>query len=263
MAQPITVVDAFADAPFSGNPAAVCVLSEPADESWMQAVATELNLPMTAFVAPRSDGDHDLRWFSPTTEVAMCGHATLASMHVLDREVRFHTKSGLLTGGPVGDGRIEMAFPAIPSMPVADEPAWAEALGLVPEQVVGVWAGGEWGLVELALPADVRAAAPDRTAILDLGGAVIAVATPGEESDVDSVCRVFSPSTGNDEDAVTGSAHCVIGPWLAARTGRTEFTGRQASARGGTVTMRIADDRVILGGRAVTVLEGTLRVDPR
>ena len=258
MGQRITVVDVFTDQPFSGNPAGVCLLPDAADDQWMQAVASELNLPMTAFAVPRPDGDYDLRWFSPTTEVAMCGHATLATTYILDQDVRFHTKSGVLACAPAGDGRIEMDFPAIPTEPVADTPDWAAALGLVPEQVVGVWAGGEWGLVEVALPADVRAAVPDRAAILALGGAIIVVATPGDETGVDSVCRVFSPTTGNDEDAATGSAHCVIGPWLAARSNRTEFSGHQASSRGGTIGMRVAGDRVIISGHAVAVVEGTL-----
>ena len=274
MGQPITVVDAFTDSAFRGNPAAVCVLptaghpapaaSSPA-ESWMQAVAAEMNLSETAFVAPRPDGDYDLRWFTPTAEIDLCGHATLASVHLLGRDVRFHTKSGVLECRHRDDGAIEMDFPAIPVLPVSDPPDWAPALGLPPSRVVGAWSGGEWALVEVETAQDVRNMVPDRAAIVGLGGAAIVVATPGEGpegQEVDSVCRVFVPGSGIDEDPVTGAAHCVIGPWLAARIGRTELIGYQASARGGTVGMQVSGDRVILRGRAVTVLEGTLHSDP-
>lgn len=261
MGLPIAIVDAFTDTAFRGNPAAVCVLAAPAEDSWMQAVATELNLPMTAFVSPRADGDYDLSWFSPATEVFMCGHATLASIHVLGGEPRFHTRSGLLTGRVADDGRVEMEFPAIPGKEVVDPPDWAPVLGLGVDRVVGVWEAGEWVLVELAAPADVRAAVPNQRVILDRGGAAIVVATPGDRDGIDAVCRVFSPSTGNDEDAATGSAHCVIGPWLAERTGRRSFTSEQVSARGGTIGVEVLGDRVLLRGHAVTVLEGTLLTD--
>jgi PhzF family phenazine biosynthesis protein len=262
MGQAVTVVDSFTDAPFAGNPAAVCVLAAATTDGWMQAVAAEMNLSETAFLVPRDDGDHDLRWFTPTAEVDLCGHATLASAHVLGGDRRFHTRSGLLTCGTGPGGVITLDFPASPPEPVADPPDWAPALGLAPGRVVGMWATGGSTLVEVASAADVRAIAPDRAAILALGGHMVAVAAAGDREGVDSVARVFAPAIGIDEDPVTGAAHCVIAPWLAARTGRTELTGEQASARGGIVGMRLQGDRVVLSGRAVTVMEGTLLTDP-
>jgi predicted PhzF superfamily epimerase YddE/YHI9 len=278
MTHPITVVDSFTDTPFGGNPAGVCVLAQPTTEAWMRSVAAELNLAETAFLVPRPDGDHDLRWFTPTTEVDLCGHATLASAHVLGGERRFHTRSGVLTCRPDGDGGITMDFPAIAVAPV-DVPdvaaldVWAGALGVGPGSIVGLSAGGGWTLVEAATPADVRSARPDRGAIIGLApdSGVVLAAAPGDRPGVDSVCRVFAPVYGIDEDPVTGSAHCVLAPWLAARSraggsgegaGRTSFVGEQVSARGGVVGMRLAGDRVVLSGRAVTVIEGTLHSDP-
>ena len=262
VAQPISVVDAFTDVPFAGNPAGVCVLAAPTTDEWMQAVAAELNLSETAFVVPRRDGDHDLRWFTPVTEVDLCGHATLASAHVLGGEARFHTRSGVLTCGRGGDGGLTLDFPAGPVEPTALDPGWGPALGVPADRVVGAWGNATWALVELAAAADVRAIVPDRGRILGVGGHVVAVATPGDRPGVDSVARVFAPKLGIDEDPVTGAAHCVIGPWLADRTGRSELTGEQASARGGIVGMRIVGDRVVLSGRAVTVIEASLRADP-
>src|SRR5262245_30790771 len=263
MGQPIVIVDSFTDVPFAGNPAAVCVLATATTEAWMQSVAAELNLSETSFVVPRPDGDHDLRWFTPTTEVDLCGHATLASAHVLGGDQRFHTRSGPLVCRAGADGAIEMEFPALPVEPFTDPPAVAPALGLPTDRVLGVHGNeGGWLLAELASPADVRAAVPDLAAVVALGGFVVVAATPGERDGIDSVCRVFAPGAGIAEDPVTGSAHCLIAPWLAARTGRAEFTGEQASPRGGIVGMRVEGERVVLSGRAVTVLAGTLREDP-
>jgi predicted PhzF superfamily epimerase YddE/YHI9 len=263
MGQAISVVDAFTDAPFSGNPAAVCVLARPTTEAWMRAVAAELNLSETAFAVPRPGGDHDLRWFTPTTEVGLCGHATLATAHVLGGAGRFHTRAGVLTCTPGDGGAIVMDFPAVAVAPVADPPDWAPAVGLAAGAITGVWASDDgWVLAEVAAPADVRAAVPDRAAILARGGHVVVVAATGDRPGVDSVCRVFGPGVGIDEDPVTGAAHCIIGPWLAARTGRRELVGEQASARGGTVGMRVDGNRVGLSGRAVTVWEGMLHADP-
>ncbi|MCU1350893.1 MAG: oxidoreductase [Acidimicrobiales bacterium] len=261
MPQPITVVDAFTDQPFAGNQAAVCVLAEATTEAWMQAVAAEMNLSETAYVVPRADGDHDLRWFTPTVEVDLCGHATLASAHVLGGTARFHTRSGLLTCGPGPDGTIELDLPARPVTPSGDGREWAPALGLDADRIVGAWRGGEWVLVEVRDPDDVRAAVPDRATVLALGGYALVASHPGDDG-FDSACRYFAPGAGIDEDPVTGSAHCVLGPWLAERTGGAAFTGRQVSARGGTVGMRVSGDRVTVSGHAVTVLEGALRSDP-
>ena len=263
MGQRITIVDSFTDMPFAGNPAGVCILAEPTTDAWMQAVAAELNLSETAFVVPRGDGDHDLRWFTPTTEIDLCGHATLASAHVLGGQCRFHTRSGLLVCAPTADGAITLDFPASPPEPVADPPDWGPALGVASDRVLGVWSTPNgWALVELAAAADVRASVPDRGAILALGGHMVAAAAAGDRPGIDSVARVFAPALGIDEDPVTGAAHCVLAPWLAERTGRTEFTGEQASARGGIVGMRLTGDRVVLSGRAVTVIDGTLHSAP-
>jgi PhzF family phenazine biosynthesis protein len=262
MGQPIVVVDSFTDVPFGGNPAAVCVLPHPTTAAWMQAVAREMNLSETSFLVPRGDGDHDLRWFTPTVEIDLCGHATLASAHVVGGSVGFHTMSGLLRCRQAGDGRIEMDFPARSPEPVDDPPDWSAALGVPADRVVAVLGTAGWAMVELADPADVRTCTPDRAAILERGGDVIVTAAPGDRDGIDSVSRVFAPGLGIDEDPVTGAAHCTIAPWLAARTGRTDFVGEQASARGGIVGMRVEGDRVVLRGQAVTVLEGTLRSDP-
>lgn len=259
----ITVVDAFTDQPFSGNPAAVCLLDQPASEAWMRAVAAEMNLSETAFAVPRADGDFDLRWFTPSAEVDLCGHATLATAHVLGRPAVFHTRSGVLTCRPAADGGVEMDFPAAEVTPVTDPPDWSAALGLPPERIVGVHKSPDnWVLVEVASAADVRAVAPDRRVILALGGFVNVFATPGDEHGIDSVCRTFGPAVGIDEDPVTGSVHCIIAPLLAERFGRSQFIGRQVSARGGTVGMRVDGDRVHLTGHAVTVLMAELHSEP-
>jgi PhzF family phenazine biosynthesis protein len=262
MSQPIVVVDSFTDVPFAGNPAAVCVLPHVTTAAWMQSVAAEMNLSETAFVVARPDGDHDLRWFTPSVEVDLCGHATLATAHVIGGTTRFHTRSGVLTTVVGEDGSIEMDFPAHQPGEAGDASGWGKALGVDEADLVAAWSATGWALVEVTSPTVVRAAVPDRQAILDRGGVVVVTATPGDIDGVDVVSRVFGPGVGIDEDPVTGSAHCLIGPWLAARTGRTELTGYQASARGGTVVMRIDGDRVVLRGQAATVLEGTLRTAP-
>ena len=262
MGQPIVVVDSFTEVPFAGNPAAVCVLPHATTDAWMQAVAAEMNLSETAFVVRRGDGDHDLRWFTPTVEVDLCGHATLATAHVLGVSASYHTRSGVLTSRQADDGAIEMDFPGTAAVPIDDPPDFSEALGLGADRIVAVYSSCDKVLVELASPADVRASALDRAGLLERRGFVIVSAAPGDRDGIDSVSRVFGPGVGIDEDPVTGAAHCTIGPWLAARTGRTDFVGEQASARGGIVGMRVDGDRVVLRGRAVTVLEGTLHSDP-
>lgn len=266
MPVPLTIVDSFTDRPFTGNPAGICQLDQPAPEAWMQAVAAEVNLAETAFLVPRADDDHDLRWFTPTVEVDLCGHATLAAAHVLGGTRRFHTRSGVLTCRPADApaGTIEMDFPGAELTP-ADPRGWAAAFGLADGDVVaaGRTANG-WDLVEARSAAVVRAAVLDRDAVLALGGHAILSAdtTAAPDEQADAVSRVFVPKAGIDEDPVTGSAHCVIGPWLAARTGRTDFVALQASTRGGTVGLRIEGDRVILQGQAITVIEGLLAIDP-
>lgn len=250
------VVDAFAERPFTGNPAAVTVLEAFPADGWLQAVAREMNLSETAFLVARPDGDHDLRWFTPAAEVDLCGHATLAAAHVVGGG-RFHTRSGPLTCTVADGGVIEMDFPADPPVPAAAPPA----LATVPARA---WARGRFDLLaELADAEAVRRFVPDLAAIasLDCRGLIVtAAADPG--SGVDCVSRVFCPAVGVPEDPVTGSAHCTLAGYWSGRTGREELSGFQASSRGGTVRMRCAGDRVVLGGRAVTVSEVRLLAAP-
>ncbi|MYV96877.1 PhzF family phenazine biosynthesis isomerase [Streptomyces sp. SID3343] len=260
----IHVVDAFTDRPFRGNPAGVCLpdAAHAEDVAWMQSVAAELNHSETAFAVPSTHGEADfaLRWFTPVTEVDLCGHATLATAHVLFTQgvvaatrIRFATRSGVLTA-TLGSEGVVLDFPALPPR---DVPAPAElglALGVEP---VAVAAGGDDLLVEVASPAVVRAVDPDSAALGALPyRAVIVTAAGGERGDF--VSRVFAPSVGVAEDPVTGSAHCVLGPYWAPRLDRRRMTGVQLSARGGTVGVELHGDRVLLFGQAVTTLEGEL-----
>ncbi|HEX2162440.1 MAG TPA: PhzF family phenazine biosynthesis protein [Thermoanaerobaculia bacterium] len=265
-------IDAFTERPFAGNPAAVCLLDAPRDERWMLAVAAEMNLSETAFLVRRGgDGEDadgfDLRWFTPACEVDLCGHATLASAHRLweggelaaGEEARFHTRSGLLTARRGGDGWIEMDFPARRPREVEPPAGLAEALG-APVRWTG--AGGDDLLALLDDEAAVRGLAPDLGAVARLpvrGLIVTAAADPG--ADHDFVSRFFAPAVGVPEDPVTGSAHCCLGPFWAARLGREEVVGFQASARGGVVRVRPREDRVTLAGRAVTVLVAELTAE--
>ena len=263
---PVYTVDAFTDQPFSGNPAAVCLLeATPSDEAWMAAVAREMNLSETAFVSPRPNGDgFDLRWFTPAVEVDLCGHATLASAHALwesgrvppARPARFHTRSGWLTCSKgTGSGLIEMDFPARPPEPAGAPPGLAKALGARP---VYVGTNRMDFLVELADEAAVRSLRPDFRAMRSVQTRGVIVTAASESPRFDFVSRFFAPGAGIDEDPVTGSAHCCLGPFWGARLGKTQLTGYQASARGGVVGVRLAGDRVLLSGSAVTVMRGEL-----
>ena len=272
---PLFVVDAFTAEPFGGNPAAVCVLPqhEPArPDGWMRGVAAEMRHSETAFVQGRAttDLDWDLRWFTPAVEVDLCGHATLATAHVLTTEgfadpgtpVRFHTRSGVLTATPAGDGRIELDFPALASEPTADPvlaAAVRDALGAEP---VALARNVHDLLVEVADAATVRDLAPDFAAVAAVDARALVVTAPSDDPAFDFVSRCFGPRVGIDEDPVTGSAHCALAPYWAPRVGRTGLVGRQVSARGGIVHCSLVsagnEDRVLLGGRAVTVTRGTL-----
>jgi predicted PhzF superfamily epimerase YddE/YHI9 len=245
----LTVVDAFTDRPFTGNPAAVAVVDRFPDDVRMQHVATEMNLSETAFVVRRPDGDHDLRWFTPTVEVELCGHATLASAHVLGGTARFHTHSGLLACSRGASGRIEMDFPATRPTEV-EVPAGLGVSGIR-------WFGrGRFDvLIELADAAAVRDFRPDLAELAAFGTRAVIVTAAGDQPDVDCVSRVFAPNAGIAEDPVTGSAHCTLAVHWGERLGKSEMVGLQASARGGTVHMRRQGDRVVLGGDAVTVSE--------
>jgi PhzF family phenazine biosynthesis protein len=258
----IVQVDAFTDRPFAGNPAAVCVLREPKPDQWLRDVAREMNLSETAFLTP-VDGEYHLRWLTPAVEVDLCGHATVASAHVLwqdghlpeGTQARFHTRSGLLTADRRGEW-IELNFP--PKLAETAEPP-AEllpALGIRQPRYVGKNAFDY--LVEVDSEETLRALSPDHSTLrkIPVRGVIVTAraTTPG----FDFVSRFFAPGSGIDEDPVTGSAHNALGPYWSKLLGRTEFTAYQASARGGVVKVRLEGDRVILGGQAVTVMTGEL-----
>ena len=257
----ITQVDAFTNRPFTGNPAAVAILSDLPADSWLQDVAREMNLSETAFLLPHEDG-YDLRWFTPVAEVDLCGHATLASAHVLWEEgllpsnhvARFHTRSGLLTARH-SDGWIEMDFPARPARPCEASENLVEALGIVPQ-----WVGSSDTdlLVLLETEKQVRSLMPDIGLLrrVDVRGVIVTAEAVSEGSDF--VSRFFAPRVGVDEDPVTGSAHCTLAPFWQERLGRSELMGYQVSARGGKVRTRVEGDRVKLTGQAVTVLRAEL-----
>jgi PhzF family phenazine biosynthesis protein len=257
----IVQVDAFANRPFGGNPAAVCVLAAPRDDHWMQDVAREMNLAETAFLHPEDEG-YRLRWFTPAVEVALCGHATLASAHVLweeghlpvGRQARFHTRSGVLTADRRDDW-IELDFPATPPAPAPAPPGLAAALRLAPR-----WVGRSTFdyLVEVDSEDTVRSLKPDLFALERIEARGVIVTSRATTPGYDFVSRFFAPRTGVPEDPVTGSAHCALGPFWSERLGRTEMTAYQASLRGGVVRVRLAGDRVLLSGQAVTVLRGEL-----
>ena len=265
MAIPIFQVDAFTEEPFKGNPAGVCLLEKPADAAWMQKVAAEMNLAETAFPLPEGDGFR-LRWFTPKVEVKLCGHATLATAHILwergilapDREARFQTLSGLLTARRASD-LVELDFPARP--PLAEPPAWAEAvvgaLGIKPAYV-GMSA--EDVLFEAADEATVRAIAPDFAALRSLPARGVIVTSRSSDKRFDFVSRFFAPAVGVDEDPVTGSSHTVLVPYWAKKLGKTSLTAYQASARGGILHLRHEGARVKIAGKAVTVIAGDLLV---
>ncbi|HEY9663760.1 MAG TPA: PhzF family phenazine biosynthesis protein [Allocoleopsis sp.] len=262
MGQTIIQVDAFTAVPFAGNPAAVCVLSAPQPDRWLQQVAQEMNLSETAFLLPQADG-FNLRWFTPTVEVDLCGHATLASAHVLwtegylaaDAQARFHTRSGLLTAQKQQDW-IELNFPANPSQEVAEPPELSKALGVAVQSVSQNSLGY---VVVLETAAAVQQLQPDFGLLgtLPVHG-VIVTALAELDSDYDFVSRFFAPAIGINEDPVTGAAHCCLAPFWQARLGKAEFLAYQASARGGVVKVRCEGDRVVLGGQAVTVMRGEL-----
>jgi PhzF family phenazine biosynthesis protein len=255
---PFFQVDAFVCGPLTGNPAAVMPLETWLDEGLMQRIALENNLSETAFTVPSSsDGvDYDLRWFTPATEVELCGHATLAAAHVLiegDR-IAFSTRSGILTVTRHGD-RLTLDLPAA-SLSEVHEPELCAALGLADLPVWLATGCNDAAIIELDDEAAVRAVAPDFKTLADIQRMAVVTAR-GDSADVAS--RVFVPYCGIDEDPVTGSAHAALVPYWAGRLGRSEFTAFQASRRGGHLQCRLDGDRVLLGGRCATVIEGTFR----
>jgi PhzF family phenazine biosynthesis protein len=272
---PLCVVDAFTDHAFAGNPAAICVLDAYPSDDWLQSVAAEMNLSETAFVVARADGDHDLRWFTPGAEVDLCGHATLATAHVLGGTTTFHTRSGALACRRTDDGWIEMDFPALPPTPATagqlDPTAVAAALGIhmdSTERVTELLTSRFDHLVVVADAPTVRTLQPDIAAIEALGARGVIVTAPGDRPGIDCVSRFFAPAVGVPEDPVTGSAHCVLAPFWSERLGRTELIAEQASRRGGILRLRYdaaggADaGRVAIAGQAVTVWEGRLLSAP-
>ena len=258
----IVQVDAFTNQAFAGNPAAVCVLREPAPEDWMRHVAREMNLSETAFLAPRG-GDFNLRWLTPAVEVDLCGHATVASAHVLwqdghlpaGQKARFHTRSGLLTADQRGDW-IELDFPAKVVTQAEVPPELLPALGVT--QAVFTGKNVFDYLVEVDSEETLRGLAPDHSTLRKLPVRGIIVTARSARAEFDFVSRFFAPGSGVDEDPVTGSSHVALGPYWSGRLGKSEFTAFQASARGGVVRVRLNGDRVILGGQAVTVMTGEL-----
>ena len=257
----IIQVDAFTNQPFKGNPAAVCILSRHRNDTWMQNVAREMNLSETAFLEKRDDG-FNLRWFTPSVEVELCGHATLASAHALweigylslKEQARFFTKSGLLTA-EFKDGWIEMDFPDEPETAISPPADIAKALG-----VSFKYAGKNRFdyLVEIDSEKILRRINPDFTLLATIPMRGVIVTSPSISKEYDFASRFFAPQVGVNEDPVTGSAHCCLAPYWGAKLGRNEMVGYQASSRGGIVMVRLAKDRVYLSGQAVTVLRGEL-----
>jgi PhzF family phenazine biosynthesis protein len=255
-------VDAFTSEPFRGNPAAVCLLDRERADSWMQDVAGEMNLSETAFLLPRDDG-FSLRWFTPAVEVALCGHATLASAHALWEEqvlapsetARFHTKSGVLTAERKGEW-IELDFPATREQPAEAPDGLLSSLGVT--EAVYVGRNKFDYLVEVASEELVRSLDPDHTQLRKIPVRGVIVTSRATMPDADFVSRFFAPGSGVDEDPVTGSAHCCLTPYWATRLGKDAMTAYQASRRGGFVRVRLDGERVKLGGQAVTVVRGEL-----
>jgi predicted PhzF superfamily epimerase YddE/YHI9 len=255
MSQPIFIVDAFANGPFTGNPAAVVPLTEPRPDTWMQSVAIEMNLAETAFVDDYSGADvRQLRWFGTKRETDLCGHATLATAHVLGGSQRFSTRSGELHCVAEGNGMISMDFPADPSILV--EKDWRTAL---PEaKVLSTWKSGSKFLVELGTADEVRNVRPAFDAFERLGLEGVIVTAPSDVDGIDFVSRYFHPAFGVPEDPATGSAHCTLASWWAPRLGKFELHALQLSRRTGRLRVRLDGDRVQLAGRAVTVMQGTM-----
>jgi len=256
-------VDSFAEQPFKGNPAAVCLLDEAREALWMQAIANEMNLSETAFLTPENDG-YRLRWFTPKTEVKLCGHATLASAHVLytqkllpiDVTERFYTASGLLTARCCNaSGLIELDFPATHMVSSAPPAGLVEALGVAP---IFVGRGDDDYLIEVASEEDVRTLSPDFGRLLRVACRGVIVTALSASRDYDFVSRFFAPVVGVNEDPVTGSAHCRLVPYWQTKLGKNKFVAYQASPRGGVLQLLAVENRVRIGGKAVIVLKGEL-----
>ena len=263
MCIPLFHVDAFTDRAFSGNPAAVCLLPAWKEDRWLQDVGGEMNLSETAFLVKTSEG-FDLRWFTPTVEVDLCGHATLASAHVLwsqglaapDQDLAFSTKSGILKAACQGVD-VELDFPLKPETTAVAPSGLTEALGVAPRYV----GRNQFDyLVEVESEAILRGMVPDFQGLASLPVRGIIVTSRSDDPRFDFVSRFFAPASGVNEDPVTGSAHCCLGDFWRKRLGKSEFLAYQASTRGGVVKVRVTKDRAYLGGRAVIVAKGELVV---
>jgi PhzF family phenazine biosynthesis protein len=258
-------VDAFADQAFAGNPAAVCILRGPVEAEWMQKVAREMNLSETAFLWRLEDG-FSLRWFTPAVEVELCGHATLASAHILwetktlarHDEARFHTLSGLLTATQIADG-VEMNLPATRQEPAEPPPELIKSLSVEPRYVGRSIFDY---LVEVGSEDEVRSLKPDFALLREIPIRAVIATSRAASPGFDFVSRFFAPSVGIDEDPVTGSAHCCLGPYWAEKLGKNQLLAQQVSERGGTLRVRVDGDRVRIGGQAVTFLRGELLESP-
>ncbi|MBZ0202548.1 MAG: PhzF family phenazine biosynthesis protein [Ignavibacteria bacterium] len=266
---PIYTVDAFTSKPFNGNPAAICVLNEPIDDSLMQSIAFELNLAETAFVCKEKDKEgFSLRWMTPVSEVDLCGHATLATSHVLwqtgickkDETISYNTRSGVLKADYY-NGEIGLDFPAILQKQIEYPKELVDAIGGITPKYVGMT---KWNyLIELESESDVRNLKPNFDIMLKLPGwgtIITAKADEGNKEGFDFVSRFFAPEKGIQEDPVTGSAHCALAPYWQKRLGKDSFKAFQASERGGVLGIKVAGDRVMLAGEAVTVISGEINV---
>lgn len=261
MRLPLYQIDAFAEGPFTGNPAAVCPLDSWLPDALMQAIAAENNLSETAFFVPEGEGYH-LRWFTPTVEVDLCGHATLAAAHVVFQflaprlqRVSFRTgKAGALSVSREGD-LLALDFPAHPPTPCPEPAGLAAALGRAPAAMLAA----RYYLAVYDMPDEVAALAPDFAALARLDRPALIVTAPGS-GEYDFVSRVFAPAFGIEEDPATGAAHCTLIPYWAARLGRTRLLARQVSRRGGTLHCEFFGERVAIAGRAVLYLAGTIEV---
>ena len=261
MTIPLIQVDAFTHQPFTGNPAAVCLLDGPRAEDWMQAVAGEMNLSETAFVWPLQD-QFSLRWFTPTIEVDLCGHATIAVAHAMWTEdvvksegpIKFETRSGTLTACR-NDDLIQLDFPATPPVDSAPATGLLEALG---SQATYVGKTKFDFFVVVESEAVLRSLEPDFRGLVDVATRGVIATCHSDDPELDFVSRFFAPAAGVDEDPVTGSAHCALAPYWSQQLGKQNLVGYQASTRGGIVHVEYQGERVMLGGRAVTILRGEL-----
>jgi len=259
---PLYQVDAFTNEPFKGNPAAVCLLKKARPEEWMRALAAEMNLSETAFVLPQGE-EFNLHWFTPTTEMDLCGHATLASAHTLweagvispEKKIRFRTRSGLLTITRQRDW-IEMDFPARSWCSVSENEGVIDAIGTVPEEV---YQSGDNLLFIYESEKTVRNLKPNFSALKTYEYHGVIVSSPADSPQFDFVSRFFAPAIEVDEDPVTGSSHCTLAPFWGERLRKVIMTAAQVSKRGGELKLRVSAERVYISGQAVTVFSTTIK----